>query len=693
MVSEKQLRKRKLVAHSTSSGQQGRVRSSTSTSTSTSTSGPSSRGGGSSRGRGSNTNSRGRGRGGFHVGPTHAPAGSYLGRAKKIKEELIAKAKTKKAYYALLKRDGMSVPERRSRGAEGAGEGKGVGGKDDFFDHGSQDGGDDDDGTDAGDGDEDEDQEDVTDEQQRHRPPTSRFTLSHDTAEEAQDKPSLDPLRMLEEQRAARTAAAQRKSKKVLAAEAKQTGDADGDDLSRKRRRDVQEDGARGSAKRRAEEEVVMHRHFNNNADATSTSESSKRTNDPKQQADHQPERSKPEERQRQREAWNKLSNSARGRARGQPDLGARVGVMLERIEAKALGVGAGAPAGRDGGGGGEMGGGLEEGISERSFSPTTMFRLPSLARSSFSRIYPATTTTTTTTTTTRIRMSSTWVPPGLDAIPAPPAPVRKDMHSLSNIAQIHPKHIHLDWEIDWTRKVIFGSVTHKIGIDEDGLQELVLDSSYLDLGKISVDGLKVEARVAERQGSLGSALRIPLSAPAKKGDAVEVKIEYSTTQQSTALGWLTKEQTLSKKGPFLYSQCQAIHARSLLPCIDSPSHRTSYTATVKSAYPVLMSALNDNEFHKESASKHDPNTYHFKQPQRIPSYLIAIISAVLEFRSLGSRVGVWAEPSVADQAQWEFEADAERFLKAAEETVSPYSWERYDSIVLPPAFPYGGME
>ncbi|KAE8241273.1 hypothetical protein A4X13_0g7487 [Tilletia indica] len=288
---------------------------------------------------------------------------------------------------------------------------------------------------------------------------------------------------------------------------------------------------------------------------------------------------------------------------------------------------------------------------------------------------------------------STTWVPPGLDAVPRPPTQPRKDMHSFSNIAQIHPEGFHLDWEIDWVRKIIFGSVTHKIGIDEDGVSEVVLDSSYLELGRISVDGVEVQADVAPRQGTLGSALTIPLKAPASKGDILKIKIEYSTTDKSTALGWLTKEQTLSKKGPFLYSQCQAIHARSLLPCIDSPSHRSSYTATVKSAYPVLMSALKDDEAHKESPSKHDPTIYHFKQPRRIPSYLIAIISAILEFRPLGARVGVWAEPAMADAAQWEFQEDAERFLQAAESTISPYSWERYDCIVLPPAFAYGGME
>ncbi|KAK0533117.1 Leucyl aminopeptidase yscIV [Tilletia horrida] len=316
----------------------------------------------------------------------------------------------------------------------------------------------------------------------------------------------------------------------------------------------------------------------------------------------------------------------------------------------------------------------------------TTLFFRSSSAAAAAARFHPTSTST---------RMSSTaasWKPPAPDAIPAPPQPRKYDQHSFANITQIHPEHIHLDWVVDWQRRILSGSALHTIGFDEDGVSSIVLDSSFLDLGKITVDGKEVKADVSPRKGTLGSALTIPLDAPRNKGDSVKVKIEYSTTQQSTALGWLTKEQTLSKKGPFLYSQCQAIHARSLLPCIDSPSHRCTYTATVKSDQLVLMSALKDDEAHKES-TPHDPNTYHFKQPQRIPSYLIAIISAVLEFRPLGARVGVWAEPGMADRAQWEFEEDAERFLKASEETVSPYSWGRYDCIVLPQSFPYGGME
>ncbi|KAK0562252.1 Leucyl aminopeptidase yscIV [Tilletia horrida] len=262
---------------------------------------------------------------------------------------------------------------------------------------------------------------------------------------------------------------------------------------------------------------------------------------------------------------------------------------------------------------------------------------------------------------------SFSWDPPAPGVVPPPPAAPKVDQHSHANIDQIHPKHIHLDWAINWDEKIITGSVTHTIGVDADeGISSVILDSSYIKIDTIAVGNKKINDYTLSRQrGTLGSALTIPLPEPAAKGDVVTIKIDYSTTEQCTAIGWMTKEYVAPTSVPM--------------------------SSTVKSDYPVLMSALKDDEAHKESV--HDPNTYHFKQPQRIPSYLIGIISAVLEFRSLGARVGVWAEPSLANRVQWEFEADAERFLKAAEETVSPYAWTRYDCIVLPPSFAYGGME
>lgn len=281
-----------------------------------------------------------------------------------------------------------------------------------------------------------------------------------------------------------------------------------------------------------------------------------------------------------------------------------------------------------------------------------------------------------------------TWTAPDPTSVGAPAPRVPEDNHTHAKVAQYKPVHLHLDWDIDWDARIISGRVSHDIELIQPGLDSITLDASYLKINSVSVQGTKVDYSLGTQRGTLGAPLHIPIPATAnKKGDRLHVEIDYATTEHCTALGWLTKQQTAGKTNPFLYSQCQAIHCRSLIPCIDSPSHKITYTATVHSRIPVLMSALKDDDKPSQNG------TYHFKQPVGIPSYLIAIVGGDLEFRKLGERTGIWAEPPNADAVQWEFEADAERFLEHAEKVISPYSWTRYDSVVLPPSFPYGGME
>lgn len=279
----------------------------------------------------------------------------------------------------------------------------------------------------------------------------------------------------------------------------------------------------------------------------------------------------------------------------------------------------------------------------------------------------------------------TSWTPPAPDAIRAPLPSVVEDIHSFANVNEVYSTNLHLDWDIDWTNKCIKGSVTHTLHIVQGGVAHVTFDTSFLDLGAVTVDGDRAnDVALGDRKSSLGQPLTIGLG-ERHAGDTVCVTIAYSTTPECTALGWLTREQTKAKTAPFLYSQCQAIHCRSLVPCMDTPSRKVTYSATVRSPIPVLMSALPEKE--------PQDGVYRFEQPLAIPTYLIAIVSGDLEFRSLGPRTGVYAEPPDADAVQWEFEADAERFLEQAERTLLPYAWTRYDSAVLPPSFPYGGME
>jgi len=165
------------------------------------------------------------------------------------------------------------------------------------------------------------------------------------------------------------------------------------------------------------------------------------------------------------------------------------------------------------------------------------------------------------------------------------------------------------------------------------------------------------------------------------------VNIKYITSPDAEALQWLTPQQTAGKKHPFLFTQSQAILARSWVPCQDSPGIRFTYEANVlvPADLLALMSASNPRE-------KNDQGNYHFEMKQPISSYLLALAVGDLTFKTISDRSGVYAEGSVIEKAAWEF-ADLEKMIASAEELYGPYQWERYDVLVLPPSFPFGGME
>ncbi len=150
---------------------------------------------------------------------------------------------------------------------------------------------------------------------------------------------------------------------------------------------------------------------------------------------------------------------------------------------------------------------------------------------------------------------------------------------------------------------------------------------------------------------------------------------------------WLDPARTGGKRHPFLFTQSEAIQGRTWIPLQDSPGVRVTYDATIR--VPEGLTSVMSAERLPDST---DPAVTRFRMRQPIPSYLIALAVGDLAFKPLGSRTGVWAEPSVVDKAAYEF-ADTEKMVEATEKRFGPYRWERYDLLVLPPSFPFGGME
>ena len=266
-------------------------------------------------------------------------------------------------------------------------------------------------------------------------------------------------------------------------------------------------------------------------------------------------------------------------------------------------------------------------------------------------------------------------------------ARAESDPHSYAEPEKVSVSALALDLAVDFDTKELSGSASLSLQWHDATARSLVLDTR--DLTIEAVDAIDAEGQasavdfsLAERDPIFGSALRIELEAPAPT-----VRIRYRTSPQASGLQWMTPEQTASRKHPFMFSQSQAIHARSWVPLQDTPSVRFTYTAhvTAPASLRVLMSADND-------AAQALDGDYRFVMKQAIPSYLLAIAVGELDVRETGPRTAVYAEPSLVASAAKEFE-DTEKMIVAAEALYGPYRWERYDILVLPASFPFGGME
>lgn len=260
---------------------------------------------------------------------------------------------------------------------------------------------------------------------------------------------------------------------------------------------------------------------------------------------------------------------------------------------------------------------------------------------------------------------------------------IEKDSHSFSNPTKAVVKHLDLDIKVDFETQIISGKASWLIENISKG-NEIIFDENTLNITKVTLgeDEKETKFELGTAVEFHGKPLRITI-----EPNTTQVNIYYKTTKEGVALQWLKPEQTADKKKPFLFSQGQSIWSRTWIPCQDSPGIRFTYTAkvTVPKDLMAVMSAVNPQE-------KNNTGIYTFKQEKPIPSYLMAIAVGDIEFRTIDNRTGVYAEHTVIEKAKWEFE-ELGGMINAAEKLFGPYQWGRYDVIVLPPSFPFGGME
>jgi leukotriene-A4 hydrolase len=268
-------------------------------------------------------------------------------------------------------------------------------------------------------------------------------------------------------------------------------------------------------------------------------------------------------------------------------------------------------------------------------------------------------------------------------AKPASSAAAAHDPHSYSRPDEARVEHIGLDLTVDFAKKQLAGTAVLRIK-KQPNATALVLDTHGLDIRKVTLQpgSLPAQFKLGAEDPIKGRALEIPLHS-----ETTEVSIEYASSPGARALQWLEPAMTAGKKHPFLLSQSQAILARTWVPCQDSPGVRFTYDATLRVPKELLavMSAENPQ-------AKNAEGIYNFRMPQPVPAYLLAIAVGDLEFRPFDTRTGVYAEPSMIEAAANEF-SDTPKMMTAAEGLYGPYRWGRYDLLVLPPSFPYGGME
>ena len=265
--------------------------------------------------------------------------------------------------------------------------------------------------------------------------------------------------------------------------------------------------------------------------------------------------------------------------------------------------------------------------------------------------------------------------------------PDARDVHSYAKPAVARVSHVALDLSADFEAKRMRGTATLDVKA-APGAREIVLDSKGLEIDEVTNgSGQKLPFKVGANDANLGAPVTVTLNG------AEKIVVKYASAPDAAALQWLTPEQTAGRKHPFLFSQGQAILNRTWIPTQDSPGIRQTWEARITVPEPLRVVMSGEDLTPKgEDAGAEGRRAYRFRMDKPVAPYLIAIAAGDIAFQSLGPRTGVYAEPSMLKAAAAELQ-DTEKMVAAAEKLYGEYRWGRYDMIVLPPAFPFGGME
>lgn len=277
--------------------------------------------------------------------------------------------------------------------------------------------------------------------------------------------------------------------------------------------------------------------------------------------------------------------------------------------------------------------------------------------------------------------------PPGERVADAPSiAADAVDIHSFARPAEARVTHVALDLRADMQAHELRGTAALTVQ-RRPGASELVLDTRDLDIEKVADgSGVPLDHTLGDADPVKGRPLTVKLGD--RQGPVV---VSYKTRSSAGALQWLAPQQTAGKQQPYLFSQGEAILTRTWIPTQDSPGIRQTYNAKITVPAP-LRAVMSAEHVSDPPAATSGDRTFEFKMTNAVPPYLIALAIGDIADRAIGSRTAVYTEPSALDRAASEF-VDLERMVEAAERLVGPYRWGRYDLLVLPPSFPFGGME